>query len=106
YVDADGAILQVPADVPQTMAGQIKELAGRAFAVLCCEGMARIDFFLSNDQVFVNEAKTLPGFTNNSMYPKLWEASGLSQPELMNVLIAHALARHQRATAHFTQPGM
>jgi D-alanine-D-alanine ligase len=106
YVDADGAILQVPANVPQSMAGQIKELAVRAFAVLCCEGMARIDFFLSNDQVFVNEANTLPGFTNISMYPKLWEASGLSQPELMNILIAHALARHQRATAFSTAPGV
>ena len=104
YVDADGAILRVPADVPQTMAGRIKELAVRAFAVLCCEGMARIDFFLSNDQVFVNEANTLPGFTNISMYPKLWEASGLSQSELMNILISHALARHQRATATSAQP--
>jgi len=106
YIDANGAILQVPADLPLTMAGRIKELAVRAFAVLCCEGMARIDFFLSNDQVFVNEANTLPGFTNISMYPKLWEASGLSQPELMNILVAHALARHQRAGAFSAQPGV
>jgi D-alanine-D-alanine ligase len=57
--------------------------------------MARVDFFLSNDNVFVNEANTLPGFTNISMYPKLWEASGLPQSELMNVLIGHALTRHK-----------
>jgi D-alanine-D-alanine ligase len=57
--------------------------------------MARIDCFVSGEQVFVNEANTLPGFTNISMYPKLWEASGLPQPELMTVLIGHALARHK-----------
>ena len=57
--------------------------------------MARIDFFLSGEQIFVNEANTLPGFTDISMYPKLWEASGLTQPELMDVLIDHALARHR-----------
>jgi D-alanine-D-alanine ligase len=57
--------------------------------------MARIDFFVSGEDVFVNEANTLPGFTSISMYPKLWEASGLPQSELMNVLIGHALARHQ-----------
>jgi D-alanine-D-alanine ligase len=57
--------------------------------------MARVDFFLSGEQVFVNEANTLPGFTNVSMYPRLWEASGLPQSELMDVLIGHALARHK-----------
>jgi len=96
YIDADGAILRVPADVPKALAEQIRELAVRAFSVLCCEAMARVDFFLSDDQVFVNEANTIPGFTNISMYPKLWEASGLAQSELMNTLIAHALARHER----------
>jgi D-alanine-D-alanine ligase len=81
--------------VPPPLADRIRELAIQTFRVLCCEGMARIDFFLSGEQVFVNEANTLPGFTNISMYPKLWEASGLSQSELMNVLIDHALARHK-----------
>jgi D-alanine-D-alanine ligase len=57
--------------------------------------MARIDFFLSGETVFVNEANTLPGFTNISMYPKLWKASGLPQFELMNILIDHALARYK-----------
>lgn len=103
YVDADGAALRVPADVPLATASRIKELAIRAFGVLCCEAMARVDFFLSDKQVFVNEANTLPGFTSISMYPKLWEASGLPQPELMNTLIAHALARHQRSTTLSTR---
>ena len=65
--------------------------------------MARIDFFLSGEQVFVNEANTLPGFTDISMYPKLWEASGLPQPVLMARLIAHALARHARSSAFSVQ---
>ena len=96
YLDGDGAALQVPADVPPAVANRIRDLAIETFRVLCCEGMARIDFFLSGEQVFVNEANTLPGFTDISMYPKLWEASGLPQSELMNVLIGHALARHAR----------
>lgn len=95
YIDGDGAALHIPADVPPRLADHIRALAIRTFGVLCCEGMARIDFFLSGEQVFVNEANTLPGFTDISMYPKLWEASGLPQSELMNVLIEHALARHK-----------
>ncbi len=95
YLDAEGAALQVPADVPSPLADRIRELAISTFRVLCCEGMARIDFFLSGEQIFVNEANTLPGFTNISMYPKLWEASGLPQSELMDVLVGHALARHR-----------
>ena len=97
YIDANGAALVVPAQLPPDLKNEIKELAVRAFKTLCCEGMARIDFFLSGDDVFVNEANTLPGFTNISMYPKLWEASGLSQSELMDTLIKHALARHRRS---------
>jgi D-alanine-D-alanine ligase len=94
YTDGDGAALHVPANVPPALADRIRGLAIRTFQVLCCEGMARIDFFLSGEEVFVNEANTLPGFTNISMYPKLWEASGLPQSDLMDVLIRHALARH------------
>jgi len=99
YLDADGAALVVPANVPPALAERIRALAIETFRVLCCEGMARIDFFLSGDEVFVNEANTLPGFTNISMYPKLWEASGLPQSELMNVLVDHALARHKASQA-------
>jgi D-alanine-D-alanine ligase len=97
YLDAEGAALQVPADLPPALADRIRELAISTFRVLCCEGMARVDFFLSGEQIFVNEANTLPGFTDISMYPKLWEASGLPQTGLMDVLIGHALARHRES---------
>lgn len=97
YVDAEGAALVVPARLPPILNEKIRELAVRTFRTLCCEGMARVDFFLSGGDVFVNEANTLPGFTNISMYPKLWEASGLTQSELMDALIEHALARHRRS---------
>ncbi|NEU94753.1 D-alanine--D-alanine ligase family protein [Bradyrhizobium uaiense] len=97
YLDADGALLQVPANVAPAVADRIRELANKTFAVLGCEGMARIDFFLHGEQAFVNEANTLPGFTDISMYPRLWEASGLPQSELMDVLIRHALERHKRS---------
>jgi D-alanine-D-alanine ligase len=95
YLDDDGAALQVPADVPPPVADRIREFAIKTFRVLGCEGMARVDFFLNGEQVFVNEANTLPGFTNISMYPRLWQASGLSQSDLMDVLIGHALERHK-----------
>jgi D-alanine-D-alanine ligase len=96
YLDADGAALRIPADVSEAQADRIRELAIAAFRLLNCEGMARVDFFLKGDDVFVNELNTLPGFTEISMYPKLWEASGLSPGELMDKLVAHALARHAR----------
>jgi D-alanine-D-alanine ligase len=71
----------------------------QAFRVLACDGMARVDFFLEGSDILVNEVNTLPGFTSISMYPKLWEASGLAQSDLMDRLIAHAFARHQRRRA-------
>lgn len=97
YLDADGALLQVPAKVPPAVAERIRELAIKTFGVLGCGGMARIDFFLHGEDAFVNEANTLPGFTDISMYPKLWEASGLPQSELIDILIGHALERHKRS---------
>jgi D-alanine-D-alanine ligase len=96
YLDADGAALRIPADVSEAQAHRIRELAIEAFRLLNCEGMARVDFFVKGDDIFVNELNTLPGFTQISMYPKLWDASGLSQGELMDKLVAHALARHAR----------
>ena len=99
YIDADGADLRIPADVSPQQAVRFRELAIEVFRLLGCEGMARVDFFLSGETIFVNEANTLPGFTSISMYPKLWEASGLSQSDLMDKLIGHALARHERRNA-------
>jgi D-alanine-D-alanine ligase len=96
YIDADGAALIVPAQLPTPQATRVQELAVAVFRLLGCEGLARVDFFVRGKEMFVNEVNTLPGFTSISMYPKLWEASGLSQSDLMDRLIAHALARHSR----------
>jgi D-alanine-D-alanine ligase len=96
YIDADGAALQIPAELSPHQGRRLQELAVEAFRLLGCEGLARVDFFVKGDEIFVNELNTLPGFTSISMYPKLWEESGLSQTDLMDRLIAHAFARHAR----------
>ncbi|WP_162914579.1 D-alanine--D-alanine ligase family protein, partial [Desertibaculum subflavum] len=98
YIDADGAVFRIPAAMSEAQIANCQTLAIEAFRLLACESMARVDFFLDagRDRLLVNEVNTLPGFTSISMYPKLWEASGLAQPELMDKLIAHALARHAK----------
>jgi len=96
YLDADGASLHIPANIGGPVTERIREMAIKVFGVLGCEGLARVDFFLSGWDVFVNEVNTLPGFTNISLYPTMWEISGLPQSELMNILVGHALARHLR----------
>lgn len=97
YLDEEGARLQIPASLPEETIRKIQELAIRTFKVLNCQGMARVDFFLkSSDQLFVNELNSIPGFTKISMYPKLWEASGISYQELLDRLIQLAIERHQR----------
>ncbi|CAL76620.1 D-alanine--D-alanine ligase A (D-alanylalanine synthetase A) (D-Ala-D-Ala ligase A) [Bradyrhizobium sp. ORS 278] len=96
YTDANGAALHVPAQVEPAVAQRIRKMATEVFGALCCESLARVDFFVRGDEIYVNEVNTLPGFTNISMYPKMWEAAGLPQPALMDELVAHALARHAR----------
>ncbi len=97
YIDENGAILEIPANLPAHIIHEIQDLATKTFRVLCCEGMARIDFFLrDNKEVIVNELNTIPGFTKISMYPKLWEASGISYTELIDRLIQLALERFER----------
>jgi D-alanine-D-alanine ligase len=92
YLDEKGARLVIPAPLPDPVVRKIQQLAVRTFKVLCCEGMARVDFFLRGKrEVFVNEINTIPGFTKISMYPKLWEASGISYPDLIDRLIQLAL---------------
>lgn len=94
YIDEKGARLVIPAELPTAVARKIQELAINTFKVLCCQGMARVDFFLRDDrEVIVNEINTIPGFTQISMYPKLWEASGIPYPELIDRLIQLALER-------------
>ncbi len=83
YLDENGAVLEIPAKLSSETLERIRQLAIRTFTVLCCEGMARIDFFLRNsDEIIVNEINTIPGFTRISMYPKLWEATGISYSEV------------------------
>jgi len=95
YIDEKGAILAIPADIPQETAALIRETALKAYEILCCSGFARIDFFLTEcGDVLVNEINTLPGFTSSSMYPRLWEATGVSYPSLVTQLIEGALQRH------------
>ncbi|AWN22509.1 D-alanine--D-alanine ligase [Deinococcus irradiatisoli] len=90
------ATMHIPAPVPPEVALQVRELALRAFKALDCAGLARIDFFYVEEtgELYLNEVNTMPGFTATSMYPKLWEAAGLSYPELVTRLIE--LAQEER----------
>jgi D-alanine-D-alanine ligase len=96
YVDDSGATLLIPAPLTPAQVEVVRQLAVRVFLLLDCAGMARVDFFLDrgSDTVYVNEINTIPGFTTISMYPKLWEASGVSYTELIHRLIDLALQRH------------
>lgn len=99
YLDADGAVVKVPADVPAVVADTARDMARRAFQALGCEAMARVDFFLRADgSLLVNEVNTLPGFTDISMYAKALAAIGIGYGQVIDVLIEHALARHARRT--------
>lgn len=94
----DKARFVIPADVPKNVSDEVRRLAVEAFRLCGLCGMARVDFFLERgtDRVLVNELNTLPGFTAISMYPKLWEASGLPLRELLDELISLALSRKER----------
>jgi len=97
YLDEDGAVLQVPADIPKSASENIKNLAIKTFTTLSCEGMARVDFFLKETgEVLVNELNTIPGFTSISMYPRMWAASGISYSQLIDKLIQLGIERHKR----------
>jgi D-alanine-D-alanine ligase len=94
YIDAQGARLEIPAKLPNAVIKKIREIAIRAYRALCCEGMARVDFFVeAGGKVLVNEINTIPGFTQISMYPKMWEASGIPYPKLIDRLIQLARRR-------------
>jgi D-alanine-D-alanine ligase len=102
YLD-DNAVFFIPAPMPADVQAAGQALALRAYKALRCEGMARVDFFLDDGSTggpgrgwFINEANTIPGFTPISQYPKLWEASGLSYPELLEKLLSHAVSRYER----------
>lgn len=97
YLDEDGAELIIPALIPEHANAEARIIAKKLFAILECEGMARVDLFLSKDkqQIYFNEINTIPGFTQISMYPKLMAASGISYPELLAHLIQLAINRHK-----------
>jgi D-alanine-D-alanine ligase len=94
YIEDDTARLDIPADVPPAVSERVRDLAVQAFEAVGAEGIARVDTFVTADgHVVLNEINTMPGFTPISMYPKLWEASGLAYPDLIDELIQLALER-------------
>jgi D-alanine-D-alanine ligase len=101
YLD-DAAEFDVPARLTPEQTAVVQDAARRAYLALDCEGLARVDFFLGTgpdgaDRLVVNEVNTMPGFTPISMYPRMWAASGVSYPELVDRLVASALARAGRS---------
>lgn len=102
YVNGEAELL-IPAPIPHPVSDDLRAMAVRAFRALRCEGFARVDFFWEEEGrgLMVNEVNTIPGFTPISMYPKLWEATGLPYGKLIDELVALALERHQRRS-HFS----
>ncbi|MEK7128298.1 MAG: D-alanine--D-alanine ligase family protein [Patescibacteria group bacterium] len=97
YIDDNGAIIQIPAKISKKEAKIVQDLAVKTFKTLSCEGLGRVDSFLTKSgKVCVNEINTIPGFTSISMYPKLWEASGLPLPKLLDKLIELAIERFEK----------
>ena len=105
YIDPDGAELLIPAPLDEAVAAEIRSIAVKGYRLLCCSGMARVDFFLDrrSGEYFLNEVNTLPGFTGISMYPRLWEHSGLSYTALVDRLIELAFERHRARAAVRTE---
>ena len=94
YLPEEAAELDVPADLPPGLTEEMQSLAARAFEAVDCEGLARVDFFVMPDgSLVVNEINTMPGFTPTSMYPRMWAASGVDYPALVDRLIQLALRR-------------
>ena len=99
YLDETGVTTVVPAALAPAQIAAVQLLAIRTFQALDCSGLARVDFFLAGGELYVNEINTMPGFTAISMYPKLWEASGLPARELVSALVDLALERAARRRA-------
>ncbi|MFW0094824.1 MAG: D-alanine--D-alanine ligase family protein [Coxiella endosymbiont of Haemaphysalis qinghaiensis] len=96
YIDPNSTITTTAVDLPEEIIKKIQQIAIDAFKAVRCSGMARVDFFVtSQNQIMVNEINTIPGFTDTSMYPKMWEATGLSCSALLDQLIKLALERYQ-----------
>ncbi len=98
YLDPEGAKFILPANLSPKKSAEVQEMALKIFGILCCEGMARVDFFMDqNETLYFNELNTIPGFTSISLYPKMWEVSGLPYSELIEKIIELALEKsHQK----------
>jgi D-alanine-D-alanine ligase len=106
YVDPEGASWKIPAELPKEMTARVQAVAVETFKVLELAGMARVDFFVTRDlrALYVNEVNTIPGFTAVSMYPKMWEASGLPPSALVTRLIELAIERRNVRRSLKTSP--
>lgn len=107
YLDDNGAALKIPAELSTDTQKKIQEIAKKTFQVMGCEGLTRVDFFLKkNGDIYVNEINTIPGFTKISMYPKMWEASGLSYTPLISELLQLGFENFEREQSLLTKfPG-
>jgi D-alanine-D-alanine ligase len=105
YIDPNGAALKIPAKIGKPLADKIRKNALEGYMALGCSSMARVDFFLDKktNKFYLNEINTIPGFTSISMYPKLWEATGLKYSDLLDKLIVLALDRHKKKLAIKTE---
>lgn len=103
YIDENGAHLHIPAKITEQQQVEIQNWACKAFKILECDGLSRVDFFLKKDgKIYLNEINTIPGFTKISMYPKMWEASGISYQQLITDLIEIGFKKFQNETALLT----
>ncbi len=94
YQDEDSVDLIIPADLTEDQLFEMQMIARQAFESLGCQGLGRVDFFLTADGFFVNEINTMPGFTPLSMFPSLWQESGIAYPDLIDELIELGLEAH------------
>lgn len=100
YIDDNGAQIVIPAKLDSTTIAKVQQMAIATYKSLSCDGLTRVDFFLaSNGHLYVNEINTLPGFTKISMYPKMWEASGLGPAQLVNDLIHLGFKKYEKEAA-------
>ncbi len=96
YSKKSNAEIVIPANIDKHLEENIQKLSVESFTALGCEGMARVDFLVEKNNIFINEINTIPGFTEISMYPKLWESSGISYPELMRTLLKLAKESYRK----------
>jgi D-alanine-D-alanine ligase len=96
YLDPNGADLVAPAVIDENLTNKIQEMAIKAFKAVGCIGMSRVDFFVDGDSIIVNEINTIPGFTKISMYPRLWQESGVAYSNLINELISYGFKEYER----------